>query len=75
MGSPCQESGFVVHLVGGGHIKMMLEATSLSDVQNTLLRQRALIGRHMFVSDHGIEESIPALIPSNRIQMVILNEY
>lgn len=54
---------------------MMLEATGLPDVQNTLLRQRALIGRHLFVAEQGVEESIPALIPSNRIQMVILDEH
>ena len=53
---------------------MMLEARDLVDVQDDLQRQRGLIGRHVFASDVGLEESLPALVPSNRIQMVILDE-
>lgn len=69
------EQAFLVHLVGGGCLKMMLEARDLSDVQDALQRQRALIGRHVFDSEIGLEQSTPALIPSNRIQMVIDHEH
>lgn len=68
------EQAFLIHLVGGGCLKMMLEAKGLSDVQDALLRHRALIGRHVFESEFGFEESLPALIPSSRIKMVIFDE-
>lgn len=59
---------------GGARLRMMLEAKGLSDIQDALLRHRALIGRHVFESDVGSEESLPALIPANRVEMVILDE-
>lgn len=68
------EQAFLVHLVGGGCVKMMLEARDLADVQHALKHQRVLIGRHVFESEIGLEESMPALIPASRIQMVIDNE-
>lgn len=68
------EQAFLIHLVGGGRLRMVLEARGLSDIQDALLRHRALIGRHVFESDVGSEESLPALIPANRVEMVILDE-
>ena len=72
--APCHERAFLVHLIGGGCVKMMLEARDLSDVQHALQHQRVLIGRHVFESEIGLEESMPALIPTSRIQMVIEHE-
>lgn len=69
------EQAFLVHLVGGGSVKMMLQASDLSDVQHSLQHNRALIGRHVFESEIGLEESMPALIPAARVQMVIDYEH
>lgn len=70
-----RERAFLVHLVGGGCLKMILEARDLGDVHDSLLRHRALIGHHVFESDLGVEESVPALILSTRVQMVIDHEH
>lgn len=70
-----REHAFLVHLVGGGCLKMILEARDLGDVHDSLLRHHALIGRHVFESDLGLEESVPALILSTRVQMVIDHEH
>lgn len=69
------EHAFSVHLVGGGSIKMMLDARDLADVHHALQHYRALIGRHVFESEIGLEEFLPALIPAARVQMVIDHEH
>lgn len=65
------EQAFLIHLVGGGSLKMMLDARDLSDIQHALRQHRALIGRHVFESEIGLEESMHALVPAARVQMVI----
>lgn len=60
---------YAIHLVGGGAISLELEAVDLDDVAHLLSTRRHLIGRAL--SDGAIGNGCLALVPANRIQLVI----
>lgn len=60
---------YAIHLVGGGKICLELEAADLEDVAHLLATQRHLLGRAPAEGPTG--DSCLALVPANRIQLVI----
>lgn len=62
-----------INLMGGGFVRLSVDADSLEDVAELLRRERALIGRSD-VSEFGVgatgDCSGRILIPAQRIQMI-----
>lgn len=60
----------LVHVAGGGRIRLKTDARNLEEIGGRLRRERALIGQMTFDDDEG-EHVCSVLIPSSRIELVI----
>lgn len=64
-----QKRQYSIHLVGGGRISLQLPAADLEDVAHLLATQRHLVGRSP--AEDPSSDGCLALVPANRIQLVI----
>lgn len=61
----------MVHLAGGGQIKLAVGMSSFLELADALDRRRSLLGQVAVNDGFGGEVWVPALIPAARVNMVL----